>query len=107
MANERITEDIVRNHFKNDPLFKSIVFVSKKNTDMELTKIQIERQDFVDNAIYNLLRELNPMDKFIQWDIEMIAAIRDIIQYYIIDKISCSKRDFYSCFEIDNFDKKQ
>jgi len=26
MANERITEDIVRNHFKNDPLFKNIKF---------------------------------------------------------------------------------
>jgi len=31
MANERITEDIVRSHFKNDPLFKSIKFEEQKS----------------------------------------------------------------------------
>ena len=31
MLNERITEDIVRNHFKNDPLFKSIKFEEQKS----------------------------------------------------------------------------
>jgi len=31
MANERITEDIVRNHFKNDPLFKSVKLEEQKS----------------------------------------------------------------------------
>lgn len=31
MANERITEDIVRNHFKNDPLFSTIKFEEQKS----------------------------------------------------------------------------
>jgi hypothetical protein len=31
MANERITEDVARNHFKNDPLFKSIKFEEQKS----------------------------------------------------------------------------
>lgn len=31
MANERITEDIVRSHFKNDPLFKSIKLEEQKS----------------------------------------------------------------------------
>jgi len=31
MANERITEDLVRNHFKNDPLFKSIKLEEQKS----------------------------------------------------------------------------
>jgi type I restriction-modification system DNA methylase subunit len=31
MANERITEDMVRNHFKHDPLFKSIKFEEQKS----------------------------------------------------------------------------
>ncbi len=31
MANERITENIVRNHFKNDPLFKSVKFEEQKS----------------------------------------------------------------------------
>ncbi len=29
----------------------------------ELTSEQIERQNFVDNAIYQLIREINPADK--------------------------------------------
>ena len=31
MRELRITEDIVRNHFKNDPLFKSIKFEEQKS----------------------------------------------------------------------------
>ena len=30
MANERLTESIVRDHFKNDPLFSSIRFEEQK-----------------------------------------------------------------------------
>ena len=37
---------------------------------MELTDEQIERQDFVDNAIYHLVNELIPSDKEMDWDIE-------------------------------------
>jgi hypothetical protein len=62
---------------------------------MKLTKKQIERQDLVDNLIYELLQSLNPTDKFIDWDIEMIANIRDKIQYYIIIKTNCSEQGFY------------
>lgn len=39
----------------------------------ELTEEQIKRQDYVDNAIYQLIREINPADKEIAWDIEMIG----------------------------------
>ena len=42
----------------------------------ELNQHQIERQDFVDNAIFNLLQSLNPTDKEIQWDIEIIGDVR-------------------------------
>ena len=31
MANERVTEGIVRDHFKNDPLFKSVKFEEQKS----------------------------------------------------------------------------
>lgn len=47
---------------------------------MELTEKQIERQDFVDNSIFDLIQELNISSKKIDWDIEFISAIRDIIQ---------------------------
>jgi len=62
---------------------------------MELTKKQIERQDFVDNSILELLQILNPTNKNFDWDIEMIADIRNKIQYYITVKTNCSEQDFY------------
>ncbi len=62
---------------------------------MELNKIQIERQDFVDNTIFELLQTLNPTKELFDWDIKMIADIRDTIQHYIIDKTSCSEQEFY------------
>jgi len=66
---------------------------------MELDKKQIERQDFVDNSIFELLQSLNPTDKNFDWDIEMIANIRDEIQYYIIEKVNCSEQEFYPYIE--------
>jgi len=62
---------------------------------MELSKKQIERQDFVDNFIFELLCTLNPSEKYFDWDIEMIADIRDEIQYHLINKTNCSEKDFY------------
>jgi hypothetical protein len=63
---------------------------------MELNKKQIERQDFVDNLIFELLKTLNPINKDFDWDIEMIADVRDTIQYYVIKKTNCSEQEFYS-----------
>lgn len=40
---------------------------------MELTSEQIKRQDFVDNAIFDLIKTVNPTEKDINWDIEMIG----------------------------------
>ncbi|MCL1957545.1 MAG: hypothetical protein FWF63_09500 [Fibromonadales bacterium] len=67
--------------------------------DIELTQKQIERQDFVDCEIYELLRSINPTDKAFDWDIEMIGDIRDTIQYYIIQKTNCSEQEFYPYIE--------
>jgi len=39
MANERITEDIVRNHFKSDPLFKSIKFEEQKSYNKRVIEL--------------------------------------------------------------------
>ncbi|ETT56790.1 N-6 DNA methylase [Paenibacillus sp. FSL R7-269] len=38
MANERITEDIVRDHFKNDPLFTSIKFEEQKSSNIRVAE---------------------------------------------------------------------
>jgi hypothetical protein len=43
----------------------------------ELTAIELERQDYVDNQIYNLIVAVAPKDTLVSWDIEMIGAVRD------------------------------
>lgn len=61
-----------------------------------LTKQQIERQDYVDNLIFELIQQLLPPTKQIKWNIEIIGAIRDAIQEQIIDKQKLiSKQIFY------------
>jgi len=62
---------------------------------MELNKKQIERQELVDNFIFELLLSLNPTEKHFDWDIEMIGNIRDVIQSWIIEKTNCSEHEFY------------
>lgn len=66
---------------------------------MELTKQQIERQDFVDNAIYDLMNELIPSDKVMEWDIEAIGEVRDAIQSQLIKRGFCTEQEFYPCIE--------
>ena len=66
---------------------------------MELTNAQIERQDFVDNAIFELLRELQPAAKDIDWDIEKIAEVRDSIAALFEQNGICTENDFYPYIE--------
>lgn len=66
---------------------------------MELTSQQIERQDFVDNAIFELINELNPSEKELEWDIEIIGEIRDAIQSQLVEKGFCTEQDFYPYIE--------
>jgi hypothetical protein len=66
---------------------------------MELIDKQIVRQDFVDNSIFELLQSLNPSDKKIDWDIEMIGQVRDSIEYLFVDKNICTKQEFYPYLE--------
>ena len=52
----------------------------------KFTEDQIKRQDFVDNQIYDLVKRLVPSKREIDWNIEMIADIRDTIQHWLVDK---------------------
>lgn len=62
----------------------------------ELTKHQIEQQDMIDNAIYHFIQNINPSDKEIPWDIEMIGDLRDVIQEWFVDRLQLVKeQDFY------------
>lgn len=62
---------------------------------MELTAQQIERQDFVDNAIFELINDLIPSDKEMEWDIDVIGWIRDALQSQLVSKNFCTEQEFY------------
>ena len=62
---------------------------------MELTDEQIARQDFVDNAIFNLLNEIIPNNVDLDWNIELIGNVRDCIQKELVERNICSTQEFY------------
>ena len=61
---------------------------------MKLTDQQIARQDFVDNAIYNIINELIPSDKEMDWNIEVIGEVRDAIQVKLVERGLCTEQEF-------------
>ena len=65
-----------------------------------LTKQQLERQDFVDNGIFELIQKLLPANKQLEWDIEVIGAVRDVIQNEVAKKKFMNKRQFYPFLKI-------
>jgi hypothetical protein len=60
-----------------------------------LTQPQLERQDFVDNAIFALLENLKTSSTELVWDIEMIADIRDHIASWLEGKNATQPQEFY------------
>ena len=66
-----------------------------KVSNMSLTEQQIERQDFVDNARFNLINELIPSSKEMEWNIEAIGEIRDAIQSQLVTRGFCTEQEFY------------
>jgi len=67
----------------------------------KLTKQKIERQDFVDNYIFELLQRFLPQSKTIKWDIEAIGAVRDAIRKQIVNKQKAmNEEQFYPYLKI-------
>jgi len=61
----------------------------------DLSISEINRQDFVDGKIYELINALNLSGKQIAWNIEMIADIRDRIQYWLVESNQVSDADSF------------
>jgi hypothetical protein len=62
----------------------------------EWTSREINRQDFVDNEIFQLIQQVNPTSDEIDWDIEMIADVRDVVQHWLVKNLElCNKQTFY------------
>lgn len=63
---------------------------------IEMSDEQIRRQDFVDNAVFQLIREINPTSKELSWNIEMIGEIRDNIRRWLVERLGiCDEMFFY------------
>ena len=67
---------------------------------MELWGADLERQDLVDNAIFELINLLNPSSKEIEWDIYYISQIRDVISDIIVNQLELS--DEYTFYPFVN-----
>ena len=60
-----------------------------------MTDEQLERQDFVDNAIFSLIREINPTTREISWNIEIIGNVRDAIVNELQEKLGILEFEIY------------
>lgn len=56
---------------------------------------QIKRQGLVDNAIFDLINRLNPTDRQIPWNIEIIGNIRDSLVRELQIKLGISEFEIY------------
>jgi len=72
----------------------------KINFKKELTSEQIKRQDFVDNAIFDLIKTVNPAEKEMRWDIKMIGEIRDVVGEWMVERLKITdEQGFYPWVE--------
>ena len=63
--------------------------------DIEMSDEQIKRQDFVDNAVFELISQTSPTKRQISWDIEMIGNIRDSLVSGLQKKLGISEFEIY------------
>jgi len=66
-------------------------------------RAKIERWDFVDNTIHEMLKQLNPsISHKLEWDIHPINEIREVIIKYFADELKiCTEDEFYPYVEDD------
>jgi hypothetical protein len=66
-----------------------------------LTNKQINRQDFVDNAVFDMIKLLNPSRNKMKWNIEFIAYVRDSMEALFVKRMwICDKQKFYPSIKI-------
>ena len=57
---------------------------------------KIHKWDFVDNTIFEMIENLNPSTKKLEWDIKPISEIREVLVSYFVEELKlCTKNDFY------------
>lgn len=70
----------------------------------ELTRFELEQQDLVDDACYQLITEFCPNGLIdIEWNIELIGLVRDALQEVIVDRLGLmTEMEFYPYLEDDD-----
>lgn len=66
----------------------------------ELTDQELRRQDFVDNAIFELIQRLLPTGVSIDWDMSLIGPVRDAITRELVVRGLVDEQQFYAYEEI-------
>ena len=57
---------------------------------------KIERWDNVDNTIHEMIVELNPSTKKLDWDIKPISEVREVLIQYLVEELKlCTEDEFY------------
>lgn len=59
----------------------------------EFSSEQVARQDDVDNAIHELINRVSLEP--VEWDIEFIGEVRDVIHRWLVDKYGQPAEMFY------------
>jgi len=78
--------------FENDGTFPD----DELDADPDTERAKIERWDLVDNTIHEMLKELNPSSKELEWDIKPISEIREVIIQYFVEELKiCTEDEFY------------
>jgi len=62
----------------------------------EFSKKELERQDFIDNSIMELINKVNPSDIKIRYDGHIVYKIREaLIEVFTKDLELCTETAFY------------
>ena len=75
---------------------------SYEKKEKELTDAQIERLDFVHNTIFDCIQSLvgHKQDKKLEWDMEIIGEVADVICNYVVEKELYTEMEFLPYVEI-------
>jgi hypothetical protein len=73
---------------------------SSKKHDDGWDEYETYRQDKVDNAIFDMVKDITPIG-YLQWDMELIGEIRDVILEYVVNqKKWMTEQQFYPYREL-------
>jgi hypothetical protein len=69
----------------------------------ELTNYELEQQDLIDNACYELITQFCPNGlKDVEWNIQHISKIREALQEVIVDDMKLmTEQEFYPYIELE------